>query len=104
MMPKNYKEITDYEAVEILGMKGLFTNLRVDSKSLPENIKKLSIRHSDDCDEWFCSLEENVLVNHMGDFITMDNVETKGFCKDINDDYSFLTSDENDIIKSQILG
>lgn len=90
MIPKNYKEITDYEAIEILGMKGLFTNLRVDSKSLPENIKKLSIRHDDEGDEWFCSLEENVLVNHMGDFITMYDVETKDFCKDINDDYSFL--------------
>lgn len=106
MIPMDYKEIKDFEGIEICGLRGLFTNCRVDSKSLPEGIKKLSIRHGDgwdDDDDWFCTLEERVMVNHLGDFVTTEDINTQGFYRDIEGDYTFLDIQESNELKRTIL-
>ncbi|MCM1488257.1 MAG: hypothetical protein NC203_07825 [Firmicutes bacterium] len=48
MKPINATE-TGYERFEILGHNALFTNMRIDRKSLPEGIYGYDLRDSDDC-------------------------------------------------------
>lgn len=60
--------------------------------TIPEGYNKYSIRHSDEGDEWFCTLEKFVWANHMGDFITdkevpLDDVDNYIY---INGDYSYI--------------
>ena len=100
----DYRELS-YEGIEICGLRGLFTNCRIDKNSLPEDIKKLSIRHGDGCndDDWFCTLEEQVWVNHLGDFITKEDINTERFYIEINDNYTFLDVQETNKLKHNIL-
>ena len=52
--------------------EGFFTNLRVDRDTLPKGWFAYDIRHGDD-DE-FCAIEEKVLVNFAGTFMTQKPV------------------------------
>lgn len=89
MYPVKYFLNTDYQAMEVLGVKGLFTNLRVESASLPEGFYKYSIREGED--DFFSTLERSVLVNHSGDFICKQELDLgEQGCKDLGEDYSFL--------------
>lgn len=101
MLPIHYKEITDYEALYIRGIKGLYTNFRIDRKTLPTNIKALSIRDGED--DFFSTLEEKVLINHMGDFLTCEVADTKDFYMDINGIYSYLDNEETEKLKNILL-
>lgn len=87
MKPMYYKSIDDYECMIINNIKGLFTNYRIERKDLPNEVKALSIREGDD--DFFGTLEEKVLVNHMGDFLTCEISDIKDFYMDI-EDYSYL--------------
>lgn len=89
MYPVKYFLNTDYEAMEVLGVKGLFTNLRVEKESLPEGFYKYSIREG--ADDYFSTLEKSVLVNHSGDFICKQELDLgEQGCKDLGEEYSFL--------------
>ena len=63
MFAEKYFLISDYESMELLGVNGLFTNMRVDRNSLPEGFYKYSLREGED--DFFSSVKSNVLVNHM---------------------------------------
>lgn len=101
MLPINYKEINDYEGIEICGLRGLFTNYRIERKTLPEHLKALSIREGDDY--FLGTLEEKVLVNHIGDFLTAANIETKDFYLDIDGNYTYLETERSNELKYIIL-
>ena len=93
--PEKYFLISDYQSMELLGVKGLFTNLRVDRESLPEGFFKYSLREGDD--GWLSSVENNVVVNHMGDFVCKQELNLNGQDEyDIFDEYGF-TDDEVDL-------
>ena len=95
MYPEKYFLIPDYQSMELLGVKGLFTNLRVDRESLPEGFYKYSLRSGDD--GWFSSVENNVPVNHMGDFICKQELDLNNQDEyETFDDYGF-TDDEVDL-------
>lgn len=95
MFPEKYFLIGDYQSMELLGVKGLFTNLRVDRSSLPEGFYKYSIREGDE--NPFSSVKENVLVNHMGDFVCKKELDLNGQDEcELFDDYCF-TDDEVDL-------
>ena len=83
----NFNDI-EFEPITICGIEGLFTILRVDKDTIPKGWNKYSIRHSDEGDEWFCTLEKFVWANHCGDFITKDEVVINESIY-INEDYSF---------------
>lgn len=91
MKPVDFKDVV-FEPMIICGMEGLFTSLRIDKDTIPSGWNKYSIRHSDEGDEWFYTLEKFVWANHFGDFITKDNIEMdiKGDCIYIDGDYGYL--------------
>lgn len=101
MVPIHYKDITDYKALCIRGIKGLYTNFRIERSTLPTNIKALSIRDGED--DFFSTLEEKVWVDHMGDFLTCEVSDTKDFYIEINGDYSYLEDKETERLKHILL-
>ena len=88
MYPVKYFLNTDYQEMEILGVKGLFSNLRVERESLPEGFFKYSLREGEE--EYFSSIENHVLVNHSGDFICPKKLDlgSEDYW-DLGEDYSF---------------
>lgn len=95
MFPEKYYLISDYQSMELLGVKGLFTNLRVERESLPEGFYKYSLREGDE--DPFSSVKDDVFVNHMGDFICKEELDLNGQDEyDLFGDYSF-TDDEVDL-------
>ncbi len=54
-------------------ISGYFTNLRVDRGSVPEGWYAYDIRHGDS--GALCTIEEHVLVNHAGTFLTKKPVK-----------------------------
>lgn len=98
MNPMKYFLNTDYEEMEVLGITGLFTNLRVESESLPEGFYKYSLREGDE--EYFSTVENNVLVNHAGDFICKQKLplgDTE--CVDLSEDDFGFTGEQIDLDK-----
>lgn len=95
MKPIKFNETSDYQRMEVLGIDGVFTNLRIDENTLPEGFYKYSLRHGDDGD--FCSISKNITVNHAGDFITKNPIPQveKEECDIGLDDWGF-TEDEYD--------
>ena len=67
MFSEKYFLVSDYQSMELLGVKGLFTSLRVDRSSLPDGFHKYSIREG--ADDFISSVNKNVWADHMGDFI-----------------------------------
>lgn len=88
----DFKDIV-FESMIICGIEGLFTSLRVDKFTIPQEYNKYSIRHSDEGDEWFYTLEKFVWANHFGDFIAKENVsmDDENNCIYINGNYSYIT-------------
>ena len=95
MFPEKYFLISDFQSMELLGVKGLFTNLRVERSSLPEGFFKYSLREGED--DFLSSVKSDVLVNHMGDFICKQELDLNGQDEyDLLGDYSF-TDDPVDL-------
>lgn len=94
MYPMKYFLNPDYQPFELFGIEGMFSNLRVESDSLPEGFYKYSIREGDD-GEPFASVAKAVWVNHLGDFICKTPIESveAGREVDIDGDFSFIDSD-----------
>lgn len=88
MYPVKYFLNTDYQEMEVLGVTGLFSNLRVERESLPEGFYKYSLREGDN--DFFSTVEKAVMINHAGDFICKSELPLgeKGF-KDLGEDYGF---------------
>ncbi len=74
MKPINANE-TGYERFEILGQDALFTNMRIDRKSLLEGLYAYDLRDSDDCSGEPSELRSFVLVNHWGTVVVREHIE-----------------------------
>ena len=85
---------TDYQEMEVLGVKGLFTNMRIDRESLPKGFYKYSFRDGDD--DFLSTVEGVVMANHMGDFIckTPLRLDEDG-SKELRGEYHFTDSPVN---------
>lgn len=95
MYPEKYYLVSDFQSMELLGVKGLFTNLRVERSSLPEGFHKYSIREGED--DFLSSVKSDVWANHMGDFICKQELDLNGQDEcDLFGDYSF-TGDPVDL-------
>lgn len=93
MKPINANE-ADYECFEILGHDALFTNLRIDRKTLPEGLYAYDIRDSDYCDGTPSELCNFVLVNHWGTVIVKEKIEGANEGVILNEmDYNYLGED-----------
>lgn len=73
MVPIKFNETSDYQTMEVLGVEGVFTNLRIDEKTLPEGFFKYSLRSGDD--GLIGEVCQNVMVDHAGDFITKKQLD-----------------------------
>lgn len=81
----------DYERFEILGHDALFTNARIDRKTLPEGLYAYDLRDSDDCSGTPSELRKFVLVNHWGTVILKEKIEGADEGVILNEmDYNYL--------------
>ena len=101
MKPQNYKEINDYEGINIRGIRCLFTNYRISRESLPSNLKALSIREGEN--DFLGTLEERVLINHMGDVLAKRIDCPEDIDWDIENQYTYLDEEETEILKRELL-
>lgn len=91
---EKYFLVTDYQTMELLGVNGLFTNFRVDRKSLPEGFYKYSLREGQE--DIFSSVKNDVFANHMGDFICKQELDLNGQDEfDLFGDYDFTGEEVN---------
>lgn len=70
MEPIKFNDTSEYSFMDILGVEGVFTSLRIDRDSLPEGFHKYSLRSGEE--DMIESISSDVMVNHAGDFITKD--------------------------------
>lgn len=92
MFAEKFYLITDYVTMNLLGVDGLFTNMRIERDSLPEGYFKYSLREGED--DFLSSVSSSVLVNHMGDFICKEELNLDGGTElDIFGDYDFTNKE-----------
>ena len=65
----------EFETVFFQGSPALFTDCRVDRRSLPESVNHYEIRHADE--DWGqpCQLSHSILVNHFGTLLTTEPLQ-----------------------------
>ena len=93
MKPINAHE-ADYERFEIFGRDALFTNLRIDRKTLPKGLYAYDLRDCDDLTGEPGELKNYVMVNHWGTVVVREPIEgaEEGVLMSI-DDYNYLGED-----------
>lgn len=69
-----FKDIFPAEVCSVQGKPYLFTNLRVDRKSIPDGFHAYDVR-DDDCDGQFWEIQNFVMVNHWGTIIGLEPVK-----------------------------
>jgi hypothetical protein len=87
----------ELEVMEINGVKGVFTEFRIKRDSVPKDYYYYQIRSSDYDDSIPCTIEDGVVVNLYGTFMTKTKIEfTEGDYALIKseDDYGFIEDDE----------
>lgn len=62
-----------WEVVEVLGRKALFTNERIAPEDVPEGMYRYDLR--DNGQGWFSSIEKSVKVNHAGTLLFTEDIE-----------------------------
>ena len=67
---RKFAKTPTYQTAEILGQPAIFTDLRIEHKSVPDGYHLYEIRHTDD--DWGepCQLARNIMVNYYGTIIT----------------------------------
>lgn len=85
----SYNDTANYEFMEVLGVTGAFTSLRIARDTLPDGFFKYSLREG--IEDFICQICNEVLVNHAGDFITKEPIDLGSEKKkDLSaDDWSF---------------
>lgn len=73
MRPVPFETLKEMDVVCVNGCPYLFTNLRVDRKTLPEGMAAYDVR--DSCDGNFYQVANYVMVNHWGTIIGFDRIE-----------------------------
>ena len=63
-----FNDTSDYTYVDVLGVEGAFTPLRIQRESLPEGFYKYSFRSGEN--ELIEGIGNEVLADHAGDFVT----------------------------------
>lgn len=80
-----------FQEVDVKGHMALFTELRVDKKTIPKGVSCYELRHGDD-DSYPATLEQSVRVNYFGTVLMTDKLELgeKGWIALSYDDFGFL--------------
>ena len=64
-----------YELMEIDGRVVIFTNMRIDRSTIPDELYLYEVRDSDDLDGSFAEVKWSVCVNHWGSVITKEEFQ-----------------------------
>lgn len=89
MKPISIREESCLEIVCVNRKPYMFTNMRIDRKSLPEGFVAYDVRDDDDCGGNFAQIAYYVMVNHWGTIIGLDEVPMDpnwGYIPDEEDD------------------
>ena len=80
-----FNDTSNYELMEMLGVEGAFTSLRIDPETLPEGFYKYSLRQGEV--GTFGQVSSGILIDHAGDFITKKPLDLgyEGF-RDVTDE------------------
>ena len=81
-----------FELMELFGKTVLFTNMRVDRSTVPEDLYVYELR-DEDCTGDICEIKPSVMVNHWGTIICKEPIEldTKWNSKFVDEgDYCYL--------------
>ncbi len=81
-----------FELMKMLGQRVLFTNMRVERDTVPQDLYVYEVRHDDDCTGEICEIKPSVMVNHWGTIICKEPIEldTKWNSRFVDkDDYSY---------------
>lgn len=70
MEPIKFNQTADYQYMEVLGVEGVFTPVRIQADTLPSGFHKYSLREGEE--SFICSVKEDILVDHAGDFIAKE--------------------------------
>ena len=85
-----------FELMEMFGQRVLFTNMRVDRDTVPQDLYVYEVRHDDDCTGEICEIKPFVMVNHWGTMICKEPIELdpKRNSRFVDkNDYSYLGDD-----------
>jgi hypothetical protein len=82
----------NYELLEIFGQTVLFTNMRIDRKTVPDELFAYDVRHDDECQGEICEVKPFVMVNHWGTILCKVPIEmSDGDCRFVDEnDYSYM--------------
>ena len=87
MKPMDFKEFDKFSVVKVQDKFYLFTNMRIDRKTIPEGAFAYDVR--DDCgDGSFAEIQHYVMVDHWGTIIGLEPIEL--------DEYSMYWCTEED--------
>ncbi|MBP5431944.1 LPD28 domain-containing protein [Ruminococcus sp.] len=64
-----------FELMNMLGQYVLFTNMRVDRDTVPQDLYVYDVRHDYDCTGEICEIKPSVIVNHWGTIICKEPIE-----------------------------
>lgn len=81
-----------FELMKMLGQRVLFTNMRVERSTVPENLYVYELR-DEDCTGEICEIKPFIMVNHWGTIICKEPIEldTKWNSKFVDKgDYCYL--------------
>lgn len=73
MKPVDFKDTSDYQYLEVFGVEGVFSNLRIQRDSLPNGFHKYSLRGGENA--LYCQIACDIMVDHAGDFITKEPLD-----------------------------
>lgn len=96
---ENAENLT-YEKLDILGQTALFTCLRIDRDTVPEDMHAYDLRHDDECQGIICEIAPFIMVNHWGTILCREPIALmdNGRRYVTEEDYSYtgeeLTLDE----------
>lgn len=63
-----------YEVTKLDWIEVLFTNSRIDRRTVPEGLHCYDLRHDDDWTGIVCEVAPKILVNHWGTIITRTEI------------------------------
>ena len=81
--------------VEVLGKRGLFSELRVNKDTIPEGYYMYEARHSDE--DWGepCEIAEWIMVNFFGTLLMKEPLENLTYQNALEKNYVFIDSEKD---------
>ncbi len=73
MKPISFKD-ESFMGIEVFGKQGLFTNMRINRDTVPDELYAYDCRDGD-CDGCICEITNYVLVNHWGTVFFLEPIE-----------------------------